>query len=158
MKIKSSIIDKLHPTVQRIGGIVILLLTLGLASFLAVNLVRDVPLWIFGRVIMADVLETWVERVDERQTDEIAFNYYLRYQFSTPDNRSYTRTTQVSVGEWSMAGDIGKVAVRYFPYFPQLNRLDDSRYIFILSCAYLPLIVVSWAGIQVGMYLLRQTT
>jgi hypothetical protein len=47
--------------------------------------------------------------------------------------------------------------VVYFPLYPQHNRIQESRFISVLACAYVPLVILAWAALGVGWYLLRPT-
>jgi len=145
------------PVMKRFGGV--LLLAIGLIVFIPMLsfAVKDFPLWVFGRHIQAEVLETWVEQtndIDDREGGELKFEYYLRYQFATPGGRVITKTSRASATEWSGMGEGQNIDIVYFPLYPNLNRLDDSRWVLFLSCTYLPLIVISFIGLRVGWYML----
>jgi hypothetical protein len=47
----------------------------------------------------------------------------------------------------------GPIDVVYFPLYPTFNRLDETRFIPVLACAYIPLILLGWVGLAVGRYL-----
>jgi hypothetical protein len=47
------------------------------------------------------------------------------------------------------------LAVVYFPLYPAHNRLDESRYIPLLACAYVPLILFSLGALGAGWRLVR---
>jgi hypothetical protein len=49
----------------------------------------------------------------------------------------------------------GSVDVVYFPPFPSHNRLDESRFLPVMVCAYLPLAVVCGLSLALGIRLLR---
>ncbi len=145
------------PVMKRIGGV--LLLAVGLFIFTAMlyYAAQDFPLWIFGRHTQAEVVETWVERTDniqEGEGGEFTFDFYLRYQFATSDGQIITKTSKASAIEWSGMGKGQSIDILYFPLYPNLNRLDNSRWVFFLSCTYLPLIVISLIGLRVGWYML----
>lgn len=145
------------PVMKRIGGV--LLLAIGLVVFTAMLYfaVQDFPLWVFGRHIQAEVVETWVERTDniqEGEGGELTFDFYLRYQFTTPNGQVISKTSKASATEWSGMGKGQSVDVVYFPLYPNLTRLDDSRWVLFLSCTYIPLIVISIIGLRVGWYML----
>jgi hypothetical protein len=44
----------------------------------------------------------------------------------------------------------GSIAVVYFAPYPQHNRLEESRYLPLLACGYVPLVIASLAGLLVG--------
>lgn len=145
------------PVMRKIGGI--LLLAIGLVVFIAMFsfAVKDIPLWIFGKHTQAEVVETWVERTDnlgEREGGDLKFDFYLRYQFTIPSGQVVTKTSKASAIEWSGMGKGQTIDIVYFPLYPDLSRLDDSRWVLFLSCTYLPLIVISILGLRVGWYLL----
>jgi hypothetical protein len=49
----------------------------------------------------------------------------------------------------------GSIAVVYFAPYPQHNRLEESRYLPLLACGYVPLVIASIAGLLVGWRSLR---
>jgi len=145
------------PVMKRIGGA--LLLAIGLVIFVVMLsfAVKDFPLWILGKHVQAEVVETWVERTDNignREGGELKFDFYLRYQFTTPSGQVVTKTSKASAIEWSGMGKGQTIDIVYFPLYPDLSRLDDSRWVLFLSCTYLPLIVISILGLRVGWYML----
>lgn len=145
------------PIMKRIGGV--LLLTIGAAVFLftLVFAAKDIPLWVFGKHTQAKVIETWVERTDnlgDREGGELKFRYLVRYRFTPPKGQVITSTSKASATEWSGMGEGQNVEIVYFPLYPNLNRLDDSRWVFFLSCTYIPLIVISVIGLRLGWYML----
>ncbi|MGD9046659.1 MAG: hypothetical protein PVF77_01275 [Anaerolineae bacterium] len=48
------------------------------------------------------------------------------------------------------------IDIVYFPPYPAHNRLDESRFISILACAYLPFIIVGIIATVVGWRLVRR--
>lgn len=48
------------------------------------------------------------------------------------------------------------IDIVYFPPYPAHNRLDESRFISILACAYLPFIIVGIIATIVGLRLARR--
>ena len=145
------------PVMKRIGGVLLLaigVVVLGITLFFAA---KDFPLWIFGKHAKAEVIEIWVERSDEiqeRDEGELKFNFFVRYQFTTSRGQTITDTTTASATEWSGMWEGLLIDIVYFPLYPKLNRLDDSRWVLFLSCTYIPLIVVSIIGLRVGWYML----
>ena len=158
-----------------------------------VYLVGDVSLWVFGRHITAEAEALWAEQVGERDAGELSFQYFIRYQFTTPRGRVITGTSRAAAGEWAGLGISGQphavddpfggqvapgapvyqeqshippesgmggleqgspVDVVYFPLYPNHNRLDESRFMPLLACSYVPLIMLSLAGLAAGRYLL----
>jgi hypothetical protein len=152
---------------------------LGCLTFLVVNVITDFSIWILGRRTTAEVVAAWVEETSEENATEKTFEYFVRYRFSTPSGKVFSRTARVGVQEWGglgMGGPVGAiyqeqrnvpthgvgslergipVAVVYFPLYPAHNRLDDSRFVPLLACTYVPLIGLSWAGLAAGRNLLK---
>jgi hypothetical protein len=149
---------KYRPSImKRIGGIVLLGIGLVVLAFTLYFAAQDFPLWVLGKHTKAEVVETWVERVDElqgRDEGELKFDFLVRYQFTTPGGQTIAKTTKASPTEWSNMREGLLIDVVYFPLVPNLNRLDDSRWVLFLSCTYIPLIVVSIIGLRVGWYML----
>jgi hypothetical protein len=167
-----------HPLLRTLVGSVLLTVGLGCLTFLVINLVTDLSIWILGRRTTAEVVAAWVEETSEENATEQTFEYFVRYRFSTSSSEVFTRTTRVGVQEWGglgMGGPVGAIyqeqrkvpthgvgslergiliAVVYFPPYPAHNRLDDSRFVPLLACTYVPLIGLSWAGLTAGRNLL----
>lgn len=137
-----------------VGG---LLLILGLLCFglLIYGLVTDLSLWVLGRRTVAEVVDLWVERTSESDAQELTFEYFVSYRFSTPGGKVTNSSSRLDVREWGALELGGDVMVVYFPLFPQHNRVDESRFVPMLACAYVPLLVVAWASLGAGWYLLR---
>ncbi len=49
----------------------------------------------------------------------------------------------------------GTIAVVYFPLIPQHNRLDESRFVTMLACTYVPIVLVGVASLIAGWRLFR---
>ncbi len=139
----------------------VLVLSLGLACVLvtAFFLLRDVSIWILGRSVEAEVVDLWLNQTNEAAEGELTFEYYVRYRFTTSNGRTITRDSPVSGIEWSGLSPGSRVDVRYFPLYPQHNRLDDSRFVPILACAYVPVVLIcglivagGWHLIQTGLF------
>jgi hypothetical protein len=171
-----------RPWGKALAGVLLLVLGLACLAFVIVNLTKDASLWIWGQRTTAEVVDWWAEQTSESGASEAAFQYFIRYQFTTSDGQVITKTSSVSAIEWvglgqgsvsgggasvgggevrpaagvyqeqaqvppSTTGGLEEgspVAVVYFPPYPTHNRLDESRFIPVLACAYVPL-VVSWA-------------
>jgi hypothetical protein len=168
-----------HPLLRTLVGSTLLMIGLGCLIFIVVNLATDLSVWILGRRTTAEVVAAWVEETSKEKTTEQTFEYFIRYRFSTSSGEVFTRTTRVGVQEWGglgMSGPVGaiyqeqrnvpthgvgslerglSVAVVYFPLYPAHNRLDDSRFVPLLACTYVPLVALSWAGLAAGRNLLR---
>jgi hypothetical protein len=168
-----------RPWLRGIIGSLLLLLSIGLAGFTFYYLVSDGSLWLFGKHTLGKVEDLYVVRTDDGKTQEMQFDYYVRYQFSTPDGKIYSRRTALSVQEWGSLNiappdspqfaelqnipphtsytmlSQGLVEVVYFPLYPQHSRLAEGRYILFLSCLYVPFLIAVWAGIKTSLYLLE---
>jgi hypothetical protein len=146
------------PVFKRIGGAFMLMIGI---LFLAVTLyyaAKDIPLWIFGKQTKAEVVDLWVEQLNQlegREGGELQFSYNLKYKFTTPGGKVITKNATAGPMEWSGMWEGQQIDIIYFPLYPNLNRLDDSRWTFFLSCTYIPLIVISIIGLRVGWYMLR---
>jgi hypothetical protein len=134
-----------------------LLLGVGLAclGFVAVNLARDLAIWVLGRTVTAQVVETWVERIDEETEGELRFRYYVRYQFATPQGHPVTKTSSLSMEEWASLSPGDPVRVTYFVLYPEHARLEAQRYIPLFLCSYLPFTIIAWAALRGGWQMLR---
>ena len=145
------------PFMRKIWGGLLFTIGLLVTAFTLFFAAKDFPLWVFGKHVQAEVVETWVERTDnlqEREGGELKFAFYLRYQFTTPGGQVITKTSKASATEWSSMTKGAPIDIVYFPLYPQLNRLDDSRWVLFLSCTYIPLVVISVIGLRVGWYML----
>jgi hypothetical protein len=182
-----------HPASRSVLGI--LLVAIGLACFLfvVVNLVQDLSLWVLGRRTIGQVVDMWAEPISAEGSAEIAYRYYVRYEFTTPKGEVISGTSSVAASEWSGLGSSGgssssagvlgdepetasgvyqeqalvpqhtigglekgmPIAVVYFSLYPRHNRLDESRFVPILACAYLPLLVVGSLALVGGLHLFR---
>jgi hypothetical protein len=138
-----------------IAGAVLLAVSLGLAVFLAISLARDVPIWFLGRDTMADVVDLWVEQTSENEEGDRTFRYYVRYQFTPAAGQPISRTMTLPVTEWSTLSKGGRVKITYFPPYPVHNRIEEARYMPVLACAYVPLLVACAAGLAASWHLLE---
>jgi hypothetical protein len=141
---------------ETIAGALLFAFGLICAGFLTVSLAKDLSLWVLGRSVTGRVTEQWVERIGEQQEGELTFHYYIRYEYTTQSGRTFAKTTTLSVTEWSNLEVGSPTEVIYFPLVPSHARLADQRFISIYACAYFPFVVVAWAGLKAGRYLLRQ--
>ena len=105
-----------------------------------------------------EVLEPWLERTNEEGARELTFRYHARYQFTTPGGKVFDGDSLVSGLEWSGLGEGSPITVLYFPLYPEHNRLDDSRYISVLACAYLPFLLLSLLMLTAGWRLIRSAS
>jgi len=139
---------------KRIGGIV--LMTIGLIIFILLvkNMLKDFPIWFFGRDATAVIVENWFEKVDEDDLYNIDYQYYVRYRFTASNGEVIVDTSSVSANEWSGLGAGREVLITYSPLDPSNSRIDDSRYMPILLCSYIPFFILCWLGLMSGWRLL----
>jgi hypothetical protein len=135
----------------------VLLLVAGLVClvFVVYSLGRDISVWVLGRQVDAEVIELAVVRTSGIDEQELTFDYYVTFRFTTPDGQSIVNTVKADVREWGALNEGGPVSVVYFPLYPAHNRLDDSRFVSLLACSYLPLMVASWVALGIGLYLIQ---
>ena len=143
-----------HPVVRFLAGGLFLAVALFLAGLLAWQLAQDLALWVFGREVKADVIERSVVQLGDQDEGELQFHYYLQYRFDASNGQTVTSTTTVSMNEWA-SDDEGQVDVIYFALYPAHNRLDDSRYVPLLACLYVPVILIALAMLAAGWQLFR---
>jgi hypothetical protein len=165
---------------RRVGGGLVMAAGLGVLVFAALNLIQDGSLWILGQRAEAQVVGVWIEEETEARAEAPTFRWFIRYQFSTPGGQVVTGVSRISANEWAAIGhsepvevayegeDTGDrgfgavedgswVGVTYLPGYPAHNRLDESRFVPVLACAYLPLILLGGAGLAAGRGLLQRT-
>jgi hypothetical protein len=142
---------------KSVAGVLLLILGLLCMIFLIYSLVTDLSIWVFGRRTTAEVVALWVERTSESDAQELTFEYFASYRFTTPGGETISSSSKLDVREWGALEEEGDVSVVYFPPFPRHNRVDHARFVPVLACAYLPLVVVAWASLSVGWYMLRPT-
>jgi len=166
---------------RTLAGVLFLVIGLTLLTFMVVYLAGDVSIWVLGRHTTAEVVDAWAEQTSESEEGELTFQYFVRYRFTTSDGQVITGISSVGTAEWAGLGlggpvdavhyeqehipvygiggleEGGQVAVVYFPPYPAHNRLDESRFVPILACAYLPLALLSLAGLVAGWHLMRSS-
>lgn len=122
-----------------------LLLTIGLiVSFILIrNIIRDFPIWFFGERVVGIVEESWYELVDEN-AGELTFTYYVRYNFDGPEGEEFTGSSRLGAQEWMGLSPGTEVIVMYSSLNPENNRIDDSRFMPMLLCSYVPFVIIAW--------------
>lgn len=140
---------------RTIAAILLLLVGLACLGYLAYSLANDLSIWVLGRQTEAEVMELGVIRTNEAEEGELTFDYFVKYRFSTPGGQVIVDTVLLDVREWGALTEGGPVDVVYFPLYPQHNRVDESRYVTVLACAYIPLAMLAWGALGAGLYLLR---
>jgi hypothetical protein len=166
--------------VRQLAGVLVLVGALALLAFVLFNLVQDAPLWVLGRRTEAQVVGMWIEQDADRRADAPTYRWFIRYQFKTPSGRAVTGVSRVSPRELAALGhshpvdvvyagedpphrdkgateDGSRVDVVYLPAYPRHNRLDESRFVPVLACAYVPLILLGGAALAVGRCFLQNT-
>ena len=145
-----------HPVIRLLGGGLVLVVALIVAALLALQLARDLAIWVLGREVKAEVVDIWVEQLGEQDEGELEFEYYLQYSFTARSGETITKTTTVSASEWAGGSEEGgQIDVVYFPSYPQHNRLDDARYVPLLACSYVPALLIAGALLVAGWQLFR---
>ena len=138
----------------------IVLLALGLIAAwgLCVNLSRDLSLWVLGRRVTAEVVDSWYDATEyftESGNREVEMRYFVRYAFTTPRGKTFFGTSELGAYEWSSSPVGAEIDVIYFVLYPSHNRLDDTRFIPVLLVAYFPLAALAFFGLGGGVYLMR---
>jgi len=139
-----------------ITGFVILVLGLWLFSFLLVSLSDNLPLWLLGQTVSAQVDESWVEKTGENRAGEQSFQYFIQYSFTTLDGDNLSGTSSVAVGEWLLLDAVGEIQVVYLPANPSVNKLSDARFIPLILCSYIPLIIIGLSLLLAGWSMLTK--
>jgi hypothetical protein len=142
-------------SMKAVAGALLVLFGLVCLAVVLVSLARDLPIWVLGRRTQAEVLETWLEQTRSNDEGELSFEYFVRYQFTTSRGRVLTSVSTIGVNEWSGLEQGDLIIVVYFPPYPAHNRLDDSRFVPIYACTYVPTVVLGWAGLVFGWRLLQ---
>jgi hypothetical protein len=139
---------------RKIGGF--LLLSIGLLVFFMVSkyMIKDFPIWFIGQDVSAIVKETWYEKVNLDDPADMTFEYFVRYEFTTEKGKIIIGTSRLGVTEWMRSGPGTNIKITHSPFNAENNRVDDSRYVPLLLCAYLPFIFLLWLGIYSGWNIL----
>ena len=145
--------------VQLVGGL-ILLIGFGLTVLLVSSLVKDVPLWIFGRTTDGTITaKTWSDfditnpdllNDDLLQIIDLNMQYYFEYEFTTPDGETYYGKSEVTEEEFLGYGEGGQLKVRYSTLNPENSRLDDARLVPFLMCTYSIFMIITLFTLAAG--------
>ena len=125
-----------------IGGFILLAIRMFFLADTVYYAAKYVPLGVFGRLTKAEVVELWVEQLnqlDGREDGELQFSFNLKYQFATLNGEIITGTAKTSALEWSRMWEGLNIDFLNFPLYPELNHLNDSYWAWFLSCSYLHL-------------------
>jgi len=144
-----------RPAGKTLAGVLILILGLICLAVLVVSLAKDLSIWILGRHVTAEVIDSWYELNEGQEESEFSARYFVAYRFTTPRGRVVDGASEVGGMEWSSLGIGSPVDIVYFPLYPLHNRLDDSRFVLFLALIYAPLVFLAWAGLTAGCHLLR---
>ena len=82
------------------------------------------------------------------------YDFFVDYSFEANDGETYVGTTELSVSEYGMFNEGGDVLVVYSPLNPTNNRIDDSRFVPLLFCSYLPVLLMIWLTLMYGWRLI----
>lgn len=171
-----------NPSLKRSLGVLMLIGGVALLGFLLFTLAKDLSLWVFGQTTTAQVIDQWAEPTNAGESEDLVFDYYVRYRFTTPEGKVIATTKTVAAQEWVGVGhgsrgrvgadfytgeELGasapvyqeqphvsefaaggvmaasEVTVVYFPLYPAHNRLEESRFMPLLACTYVPFLVVA---------------
>ncbi len=152
-------------------AVLLLAAGLGCLAFLLVSLARDLSLWVLGERVEAVIVDRWAQETSPEGAPVKSFDYYLAYQFTTQDGRSFTRSSTVDPREWVGLGMPGAshvvyqeqamvpadwvqdevrdtapgelVDVLYFPPYPAH------------FCLYVPMLILALTGLRLGLSVLR---
>jgi hypothetical protein len=142
------------PLGQMVVGVLLLIVGLASAGYLAVSLADQIPFWL-GRATTAEVVDLSYELEGEDRQGQQTFSYYVRYRFELPDGRSTTRTERVTAQDWGRVGVGGQIAVLYSPLHPDRVRLDYRRMAPLFFFCSAPIAVVAGFGLVFGWRFLR---
>ena len=184
-----------HPSFKKSLGVLLLIGGIVLLGILLFALGKDLSLWVFGQATTAQVIDRWAEPTNAGEQEELTFEYYVRYRFTTPTGRVIVTTKTVAAQEWVGVGHSGRgrvaadfytgeelgasapvyqeqphvsefsaggvmsaseVGVVYFPLFPAHNRLEETRFVPLLACTYVPFLAVAGLLVVVARRLLRK--
>lgn len=137
---------------RRIAGFLLLAVGAVLAFLLARSIVQDVPIWVLGRKVPATIVETWWENfnLDNIDNKDFDLRYFFRYEFTTAEGEQYVGSTKVTEEEFLSYQQGSEVMIKYSPFNPDDNRLDDSRFVPFLLCTYVPFLLISLFALAAG--------
>lgn len=138
---------------KKIGGFILFGLGLLLLVLLIIYSLRDFPIWFIGKHVPGIVEETGYEVIKENK-GELSFTYSVTYTFIGPNGETITGNSSLAAQEWSALSAGQEVEVVYSPLDPSNNRIDDSRYLSILLCSYVPIIFLCWLLLYAGWNIL----
>lgn len=143
-----------HPIFKKITGFVLLALGLTFLILFIRNTITDFPIWFFGRSVSGVVEEKWYELIEQENSNDFAADYYLSYRFTAPEGEIISGSTRLAAEEWSAYVEGDEIAIVFSPIDTSNNRVDDSRFVPLLICAYIPFIFAIWFCLSTGWKIL----
>lgn len=143
-----------HPSIKKIVGFALLAVNLILLGVMIKLAARDFPIWFFGEISTGIVEDKWYDLL-EQESNEFNANYFLQYSFEAPDGSEYTGSTQMSAIEWSAQSIGDPITITYAPSNPANNRVDDTRFVPLMLCSYIPVFILIWILTSSGISLLK---
>ena len=135
-------------------GLVIFAIGILLTFFIIRFSMNDVPIWFFGKDVVGVVDEKWYELISEEGASDLEFEYFVRYHFVSSGGEVFTGSTSLSAQEWSALVEGRDVSIVYSPMDPANNRIDDSRFVPLMLCSYIPIIIIAYFFVTQGWSLL----
>lgn len=130
-------------------GIILLVLGVGIFVFISFQLFDDLQIWFFGYQTTGTVVNKGYEQINDDSYNK-EFEYYLEYEFHAADGRPLSGSSSVSVAEWSMYPMSGDISILYSRLDPTINKIDDSQYLALFVCAYIPFIILGLLSLSSG--------
>jgi hypothetical protein len=93
-----------NPSLKRSLGVLLLVSGVALLAFLLFALGKDLSLWVFGERTTAQVVDRWAEPTNAGEQEELTFDYFVRYRFTTPGGKVVVAAKTVAAGEWVGVG------------------------------------------------------
>lgn len=144
------------PYVKRIAGVVLLVIGLAFLVLLVRNTITDFPIWFFGQHVNGVVEEKWYELIEQENSNEFAADYFLSYRFTDANGQIISGSSQMAAEEWSAYAEGMDIPIVYSPLNASNSRVDDSRFIPLLLCAYIPFIIVIWFSLKQARNILAE--
>jgi hypothetical protein len=144
------------PFIKRLAGVFLLVVGLAFLALLINNIVTDFPIWFFGQHVNGVVEEKWYELIEQENSNEFAADYFLRYRFTDADGKIISGSAQMGAEEWSAYVEGMEVPIVYSPLSSSNNRVDDSRFMPLLLCAYIPFIIAIWFSLNQARNILSE--
>ncbi|MCB2180219.1 hypothetical protein KQH54_03770 [bacterium] len=128
----------------KIAGFIVLLIGAVFSIFTLKSLWHDVPVWFFGRQATAVIEDKWWEDYEMDKGDRATYylKYYFKYTFSTTKGEVITGTSKVTEDEYMGYAPGGELVIKYSIFNPNVNRVDDTRFVPFLVCSYIPVILI----------------